>query len=272
MTDLSENIKANMAGTSVGTEFTGEKTGGKFLAVVISMVNDSTSTVAARKVIKSIHDTDSELNAVILPATTPATLDKDLADFDLTKSNWTYPIKPGETKLDISTGLNLTGYNANDLNKVISCMVSHMRIWQLSAGGNLPIVVLEHDALFTRKFVASDFPKLGGGIIGLNDPRGATRKSAVYYDKVISAPALSKEYPHIKEAPYVDDDKLAPQGIAGNSAYIIYPRAAGHMLNLVKEYGLWPNDALMCKQLVPYLKHVHPFYTKLQGVASTTQG
>ena len=41
----------------------------------------------------------------------------------------------------------------------------------------------------------------------------------------------------------------------------------------VQEIGLWPNDALMCKQIFPFkLKQMYPFVTELQGVKSTTQG
>ena len=42
------------------------------------------------------------------------------------------------------------------------------------------------------------------------------------------------------------------------------------MLNLVKEHGLWPNDALMCRQLVPKLSVTKKFYTQIQGTRSTT--
>lgn len=243
-----------------------------FLGLVISMINDHTSTVATRKVVKSIQDTKSDIMPFVMPATTPATLNQDLLQFGKTLEDWTYPKSPAEKRLDLKSGLTLTGYNAKDYTKVVSCMVSHMKAWFVAAmvGDGRPVVVLEHDAIFTRRFKASDFPSQSGGIIGLNDPRGATRKSAVYYDVVINSTG-DLAYPHIKPAPMVDDENV-PQGLAGNSAYIIYPRAARHMLELVSKYGLWPNDALMCNQLVPYLKHTYPFYTTLQGVQSTTQG
>lgn len=266
-------LKANMDSDGSAYQFTPHKATNRFLSFTICMINDHKSTVATRRVIQSIRQTQSELIPLILPATTPESLDHDLSLFGLTKANWTYPSTPGERKIDIRSGLTLTGYNANNIHKVMACMVSHMRLWQLSAASNNPIVVLEHDALFKRKFQIKDFESVEGThIVGLNDPRGATRKSVVYYDKVTSTPARDSNLPHIKEVPYVDDDQSAPQGLAGNSAYLIYPRAAGFMLGLVKEYGLWPNDALMCKQLMPTLKHSHPFYTTLQGVASTTQG
>ena len=51
----------------------------------------------------------------------------------------------------------------------------------MCAEGSDPIVVLEHDALFTRKFATSDLTEQWkGGIIGLNNPIGATRRAHVF--------------------------------------------------------------------------------------------
>lgn len=240
----------------------------RYAAIIIADLSNSVSTVAARKVIKSIQATKSNLFPAIVQATTPDTLDADLAEFNLTKSNWTYPSKRGESTFDIKTGMKLSAYGAKDVNKVIACAVSHLKLWALSATLDVPIVVLEHDALFIRKYVLP--PKEDRyGIIGLNDPRGATRKANIYLQKILDARVDDKMY---LDVPYVDDDQFAPQGLAGNSAYLIFPNAANHLINKVQEVGLWPNDALMCKQFFPFLRQAYPFYTTLQGVASTTQG
>ena len=47
---------------------------------------------------------------------------------------------------------------------------------------------------------------------------------------------------------------------------------ANTMLNLVDQYGLWPNDALMCRQLVGIKKLgvTTTHYTKVQRTKSTT--
>lgn len=241
-----------------------------FAAVIISDVDNNTSLVAARKVINSIEKTKSNLLPVIIPATTPKTLDKHLANFNLTKKDWTYPSIPGESVYSIKAGMKLTAYNAKDVNKVIACAVSHMRVWMMSVGMNVPIIVLEHDALFTRRFPG--IPKdQRYGVIGLNDPRGATRMANIYLQRVLNNHRTDNT--EIVNAPYVDDnDTFTPQGIAGNSAYVIFPNAASQLINKIQEVGLWPNDALMCKQFFPWLRQAYPFYTTLQGVASTTQG
>ena len=223
-----------------------------------------------------------------MPATTPETLSAHLKLFDVTKNDWTYPSK-GEKRIDLKTGLHITGYGANDIEKVISCMVSHMRCWLVAATHRHPCVILEHDAIFVKKLdfyeKASEenggrsLDQVGSGIIGLNNPKGATRKSSVYYDSVVES--ISKSTPQqqtygrhqVVDAPWVDDNRDAPQGLAGNSAYIITPDMARSLFTKCEEIGLWPNDALMCKQIFPFkLKQIYPFVTELQGVKSTTQG
>jgi len=44
-------------------------------------------------------------------------------------------------------------------------------------------------------------------------------------------------------------------------------------LEEVERVGMWPNDAIMCRQLFPTdLKVVYPYYTVVQSGVSTTTG
>ena len=252
--------------------------------LIISDINSSVSTAAVRNVVNSINSTESQLYPSIIPATTPETLSRDLKKFDLSKTDYKYPLK-GDTRIDIGSGLHLVGYGANDVNKVISCFVSHMRCWYIAALQRTPCVILEHDAIFVKKLdlfsdkalSITNTKLIEYGIIGLNNPKGATRKSDVYYNRVVESTSnqdLSTYYGGYKivDAPWVDN-KMFPQGIAGNSAYIISPHMARQLINKVAEIGIWPNDAMMCKQFFPNQIHqIYPFVTELQGVKSTTQG
>ena len=66
-------------------------------------------------------------------------------------------------------------------------------------------------------------------------------------------------------------DENVPDGLAGNSAYIITPSAAKKATELQKSIGIWPNDALLCKQLFPrQLKSYYPYITKVVQKKSTT--
>ena len=73
----------------------------------------------------------------------------------------------------------------------------------------------------------------------------------------------------IVKAPRIDEIYV-PQGLAGNSAYFMKPSGAKKMIDLTAEYGMWPNDALMCRQLVPTLGQTKTYYTYVQGTESTT--
>ena len=103
------------------------------------------------------------------------------------------------------------------------------------------------------------------GAIGLNDPRGNTRKGQLFHNI-----ASAKE--GIQVVPNIDttEEPPLPMGIAGNSAYIIRPYAARELLKKVETLGMWPNDAIMCKQLFPWLRVVYPYYTNTQENTSTT--
>ena len=236
-------------------------------AYVICMFNDHLSTVATRRCLQSIKETNSKIDAYILNATTPVDLKEHLKQVGLTLNDWTYPKSPAETKIDTKTGLKITGYRATDYTKVVSCLVSHARIWYKAIELDAPVMVLEHDSIFTKQFkwedVKNDFT---GGVLGLNDPRGATRKAQLYHEKTIE-----QQTTPVVNAPWIDNKEI-PQGIAGNSAYIIKPEAAQHLIDKIKDIGMWPNDALMCKQFFPWMQVIWPYYTVVQGGPSSTTG
>ena len=173
---------------------------------------------------------------------------------------WNYPLNDGK-RTDEKTGMILQGYRTNSLAKVFACLVSHARLWLRCVQKNEPIMILEHDAKFIRKF-DPDF-EWEGGVLGLNDPRGATFNSAQYHALV------AHKGPGVHKAPYVADVSR-PQGLAGNSAYIIKPFAAKELLEKMKETGGWPNDALICNQHFDWIKVLYPYATGLQNIRSTT--
>ena len=62
---------------------------------------------------------------------------------------------------------------------------------------------------------------------------------------------------------------MQPDGLAGNSAYLIKPWAAGALMAAFKNYGVWPNDATMCIQLFPWLQELFSFVTRVDQMQST---
>ena len=175
---------------------------------------------------------------------------------------WNYPWEGKET--DLKSGLIKSAYTTADPRKRISCFLSHWYLWHHCVKLDETILILEHDSRLIKKLPAdSTFARAPYDIIGINDPSMATRKSKVYHDMILEREEFFQPVPRI-------DEFNIPQGLAGNSAYVIKPEGAKHMLNLANEYGMWPNDALMCYQLAPKLGVTRNFYTRIQGLRSTT--
>ena len=98
----------------------------------------------------------------------------------------------------------------------IACFLSHYKLWRECATTNQSLMIFEHDALITKKILWEKLEECRFHVIGLNDPRRATRKSDIYHERVQNKDGF------VVEAPKIDMDNIA-QGIAGNSAYYIKP-------------------------------------------------
>ena len=93
---------------------------------------------------------------------------------------WTYPW--AGQKQDFLSGLTLTAYETKTKENRIGCFLSHYNAWEDCLAYEEPILVLEHDAFFTKKLDYHYILESKYDIIGINDPRGCTRKSKIYYD------------------------------------------------------------------------------------------
>jgi len=227
-------------------------------AFVITLFNDKYSVESAEKTIKTARQMNDDLHIEMVRATTP----KQVNEY-----NYSYPVE-GETSE--YEGMTLVGYKAKDIDKKIACSISHMKLWEKCVEMDEAIMILEHDSVFTRKF------KLGklmneiqdGDIVMVNDPRGATRRSQLYHENIIRWDKGVNEIDGVNQ-----DGENNPDGLAGNSAYIITPAAAKKAIELQTSIGIWPNDALLCKQLFPKkLKSYYPYITRVEQKKSTTTG
>ncbi len=236
-------------------------------AFIITMSNNADSLRLSKVCKESILTTDSVLDVQHFEAIQPPQLLKHNTEIFGDFVRWSYPQKETENHLDFGTGLFLKAYETTDIKRVMACSYSHMKLWKWCADNNETIVVLEHDAFFTRQFDPDDLVSdPSWGVVGLNDPRGNTRKGQLFHNI-----ASAKE--GIQVVPNIDNSQEPPlpMGIAGNSAYIIRPFAAKELLKTTKEVGIWPNDAIMCKQLFPFLRVTYPYHTNTQpNVSSTT--
>ena len=224
---------------------------------IITIENHHESEFASHLCIESSNKVNNNFDIEIYDAVTPENVQSEL-----TKENikWTYP----EVLVrDFKSGLLLHPYVTANKQARIACGVSHYKLWKECYESNEPYLILEHDAQFIRKLDYQYILDSNYDIIGLNDPRGATRNSRLFYETVISSSN------NILPVPNVDNFEV-PQGLAGNSAYIIKPNGAKKLLDAVLYYGLWRNDCIMCKQLISRMGVTKQFYTNVQKMEKST--
>lgn len=225
--------------------------------VCITIKGNKVSELGYSRLVESSKQIGNDFEVLKWNAITPDTVDDFMTNSGLI---WNYPWKI--TYEDKKIGLIKSPYTTANPKARIACACSHYVLWFESAMTDRTMLIMEHDALFINKldFNPNDTKAT---IIGINSPIGATRKASLF-DKIVQ-----ENTQQFQLVPVIDDEKI-PQGLAGNSAYIIKPEGAKKMLSLVENYGLWPNDALMCRQLVPKLGVTKKYYTKVQGLQSTT--
>ena len=182
---------------------------------------------------------------------------------------WNYPWN-GDQEIDMATGMIKVGYMTANPSKRIACFISHYHLWQKCVERDAPIMVLEHDARFTSMVTGNRLKEIYDSkfdIVAVNDPRGATRKSLEYHQMIQSQAHKGP----VTVAPDLGDGHAVPSGLPGNSAYYMKPAGAKKMIELAKQYGAWPNDALMCRQLLPgKLGCLTTYITRVEKMASTT--
>lgn len=227
-------------------------------AFVITIDGYTPSEEAAAKCLHSSWSVGNEFPVEVFDAVTPPRVKEKLVEYGL---DWAWPWE-GEV-IDIASGLTKKAYPTVDKAKRVACSLSHFELWTYAHDFNENILVLEHDAVFTKKLPSDIMDTSRYDILGINNPIGATRKSHQFYDIIMNNINEQQHVPHI-------DAFNIPQGLAGNSAYIITPEGAEQLLQLTYKHGLWPNDAIMCRQLVKNLGVTKTFYTGLQRTRSTT--
>lgn len=227
------------------------------LPFVITIRGNEISEAGAARLKESSFRVKSPMPVSKFDAITPDSVHKVMAQENIV---WNYPWD-GEV-IDFATGLKKSAYVTTNPAARMACFMSHYLLWKRAVKQKTTIMVLEHDAVFSDKFDLQE-QDIRFDILGINNPLGATRKAQLYYDLV------TKMRTPQGRPPQIDDDQV-PQGLAGNSAYIIKPAGAETMIKLTKEFGAWPNDALMCRQLVRSLGVSKKFYTYVNRMKSTT--
>jgi GR25 family glycosyltransferase involved in LPS biosynthesis len=234
-------------------------------AYVITIAGDSASEAGAQRLRESSAAVGNEFEVETFEAVTPDELHEAMAHCSVL---WTYPWDE-EKSIAWRVGreekarLTLHPYTTRDRDARMSCFMSHHTMWRLCFHTVEPHLILEDDAIFTQKFDPTAALESDFAIVGINDPRGATRRSAHFHFMV------QTQQGEVAETPWIDKPDV-PQGLAGASAYLVKPEGARRAIELTRECGAWPNDALLCKQLMPGMLGVCKTYaTKVTGSKST---
>jgi len=227
-------------------------------AYAIVITGNELSEKGYDALVKSSKEVGNDFEIEVHEAVTPSTLDERMESYEL---SWNWPF--GANVYDQKTGLMKCAYDSRFSPERIACAVSHFELWERSAYAEENILVLEHDALFTRRLDVEPLLQSKYGVIGINDPRNATR----LIDRFLAE--VDKNVEEIQKVPTIDDLRI-PQGIAGASAYLVKPWAADRIVDKVYELGLWPNDAIVCQQLFDFIGVTKTFYTRVQNLPSTT--
>ena len=235
-------------------------------AHIITLVDDQDSVAQAIACVESHRAVKNDFDIGVFEATTAENVVREMLD---AKLQWNYPFN-GQEFLDMATGLRKRGYETADPKKRMACFMSHYRLWQKCVEENESMIVLEHDATWLDKFDATNLEYSSRTVISLNRPEPGATPRAGEYDTAIIRQVGQKELPVVVDVPYVFPREV-PAGLPGNSAYYIKPAGAKKLIKLVKEFGAWPNDAIMCKQLMRNdLGCMYPYVTTVQKNESST--
>ena len=215
-------------------------------AYVITLRGNEYSERVAARCIKTAKD----IGGIAVKYFNAITADDAIKVMECRGLKWTWG--------DGGAGLKHHSYGGNEAAR-IGCAMSHYALWEKCAWFGKPLLILEHDAVFVRAFEEFEFK----GICQINDPAGATPRGDWWQGRMTGNGRIGA-WPKTR---IFDDGR--PDGLAGNSAYVIQFTHALMLMELVRDIGVWPNDATMCRQLIPDLEEYYPFITRVEPEQST---
>ena len=227
-------------------------------ARVITISGHGYSEVSSLECVQTGRDHGVEV--AVFDAVTPDTV---LAEMAAHRLQWSWANGNVSDSVCPHTGLQHFPYRTRDIRRKMACAMSHYLLWRECAAQDDIYLILEHDARFVRPMPDIDFY----GACQINDPRRGGHRGAWHSDVMIQRgsqgvhPLTAKQPAH----------SLIPDGFSGNSAYLVKPWAAQEFVNAYHRLGVWPNDAMVCLQLFPWLEEYFPFVTVIDQQESTTQ-
>lgn len=174
---------------------------------------------------------------------------------------WTWAVNNTARSVCQITGLRQHPYRTKDFRMRMGCSLSHYMLWMECAKSGEPMLILEHDAVFDGPLPTHDWR----GATMVNDPRGAAPNG----DRWAAVITAKGEGVHAKSI--MNPDSI-PDGLSGGSAYVMTAESAARAIDMVARVGMWPNDAILCRQLGFELYEVYPFVTHVEAARSMAVG
>lgn len=184
-----------------------------------------------------------------------------LSEYKRLGLRWTWANGNASRSVCPLTNLKQHPYRTRDVRMRMGCSLSHWQLWNKCALLAEPVLILEHDAVIDRPLPAYEWR----GAAMVNDPRGAAPNGEKW------AAAIQAKGPGVHRKSVMNPDSV-PDGLSGGSAYVITPQAAAQAVDMVERVGMWPNDAILCRQLGFDLYEVYPFVTHVEAARSMAVG
>jgi len=151
-----------------------------------------------------------------------------------------------------AAGLELAWFEsqASDPYAVIGCFLSHYYLWRRCLAARRPILVLEHDAVFSQP--VPEVPH--NGLLNIGRPSWMSGLETDWYE-------------------------LEPEGVRpycftqfrGAFAYLLTPERADHLIDLAKTQGIWPVDEFINRRTSPFIEMLKPALVAHHGFFSSIQ-
>lgn len=140
-----------------------------------------------------------------------------------------------------------------DYNDMQCRAMTHYKLWDYCVESDSTLLILEDSVRFTKRFKYDKSIK--HNIYSINHPKGCIENWEVYTNQLIKSSAIVSNIPTYKPSYNL---LTTPNAVS----YIIKPEAAIKLILNVDEYGLWPVEMMLNRQLVDNIGCSKVFYTR----------
>lgn len=158
-----------------------------------------------------------------------------------------------EKEPDIDLGIVKMPLN-QDYTRMKYRAMTHYRLWDYAIETQQTVLILEDSVRFTKK-LDLDFSKTSWQVVSINNPKHCVDRWDHYTREVMKSKADISPIPY-----YMESYNLLtlPDAVS----YFVTPEGATQLILNVDEYGLWPVEKMLSKQLYDKMAVSKKFYTK----------